>query len=436
MATKHQARQGLNLEVKQSQKLVMNPQMQQAIALLQLTNQQLTQMLAKEMEQNPFISFESHGGGGGGGKSAGQVIEETQTHTPSFQDYLAEQIRLNIKDEAIIAVGLSLTGWLDEDGYLRDPETEICAAHNLSPVQFHAVLEALQGLEPAGVFARDLSECLALQCKRAGLWDKHYETLLTHLDLLGKGDVEALAILCGVSVLRLREMIAIIRAYHPRPAALYEQEEVIIAAPDIIAVKEKGIWQAQLNEQTLPKVLVLEREWEAMAKRKTTEQERQFLKQNIGAAKWLRYAAQSRAATLLRVAQAIIAAQQNFLDKGMIALAPMTLRSIADATETHESTISRIVKAKLIATPHGVLPLRDLFSSGLNETSPKSVKAQIAKWIEQENRTSNATTLSDTQIALRLAQEGTPIARRTIAKYRAQLGIPPAHTRTRLARLD
>ena len=466
------------IALKQSQKLMMNPQMQQAIALLQLTNVQLGDMLKREMEQNPFLAFDANhyrdsegknpekavtvqgtSGAGlgrdvvavrvdfaaGSGEDVTAVLEQTLSESDSLSAHLMRQIGEEMRDRAEAALALDLVGWLDEDGYLRESDAEICAALQVGAALLAATLDRLRRLTPAGIFARNLADCLTLQLDAAGLLTPAHEAVLARLDLLGRGDLAALAAEAGLTAETLAPVLQSIRAMDPRPAAGFGAAAAPLQAPDIIVLEGEAGWQAYLNEATLPSVLVLERDWEDMAARKMTDDERAFMKANVQSARWLRKATQQRAATLLRVARAVAGRQQGFFNDGPVALQPLGLRDIAEELELHESTVSRSAAAKLVQTPNGVFRLKDLFSNALGgptagsagrnaaPVSAAAVRARLAGWLAAENAAEAV--LSDDALADRLAEEGIAVARRTVAKYRKALNIPSSAARRRAARI-
>lgn len=466
------------LQIAQKQKLMMNPQMRQAIELLQLTNTQLTDMLKREMEQNPFLAFDAdhfreagHGEApravtvtGSDGSRLNDKIEavrvdfaqsESADVTAMLENraadegglraHLIRQIGEEMRDPAQAALALELTGWLDADGYLRESDAEILAHFNIQPSLLAATLAQLQGFSPAGVYARNLADCLGLQLRAAGAWTATHQALLDNLDVLGRGDMAALARAVDVSVDALPPLLQAIRALDPRPAAAFDADQSAPAQPDVIVLEGKGGWQAYLNEDSLPSVLVLERDWEEMAARKITDAERNFMKANVQSARWLRKATQQRAATLLRVSRAIVARQQGFFIDGPAVLAPMGLRDIADDIEMHESTVSRSVAGKLVQTAAGQFALKDLFSVALGASgktaagknvktvSAQAVKARLAGLIAAENAPEGV--LSDDALVEILAQEGIVVARRTIAKYRKNLNIASSSARRRAAKI-
>ncbi len=436
----------LRLEIKQSQKLKMNPQMQQAIALLQLTNVQLTDMLKKEMEQNPFLAFDAADYGDRQGGARGVVSQvpdlgQIEARRDSLSAHIVRQIGTLFADADERRLAVELSGWLDEGGFLRESDTDICAHFAVSSEVLSTLLTRLREIEPVGLFARNLADCFAVQLQNQGVYDAAYEVLLADMGRLGQGDLAGFAAACGVDEARLMEMIASLRALTSNPAADYEVDETLLRPPDIFVRREEVraavVWHAALNEETLPQVLVLERDWEAMAQRKLSDAERDFMKNNIASARWLRHAAHQRAATLLRVAEAVVVQQQRFMSEGFSGLLPLRLRDIAATLEVHESTVSRTVVGKLIATPHGVVALKDLFSVALSGAgnarvvSGAAIRARMVQLIAAEG----SAVLSDAGLTAALGDEGIVLARRTVTKYRERLNIPTSGLRRRALKL-
>ncbi len=463
------------IEIKQSQKLMMNPQMQQAIQLLQLTNVELTAMLKREMEQNPFLAFDANhyrdtqntdaperavalestsAVGLGADVTAVRVdfaAPEASSHMAQqaqeegLSGHLMRQIGEEIRDRDRALLAAELVGWLDEDGYLREADAEICATLSVDQGLLNATLAACRGFTPAGVFARSLADCMALQLAAQENLTPTHQALLDNLALLGQGDVAGLAAAAGIAAEDLPPYLQAIRSLDPRPAAGFGDTDTSVAAPDIIVLEGDAGWQAYLNEENLPHVLVLERDWEDMATRKITDEERAFMKANVQSARWLRKATQQRAATLLRVARAIVEHQQAFFADGMTALKPLVLRDIAEVLELHESTVSRSSAGKLVQTPSGVFHLKDLFSTaprgagavqaGDNKApvSAAAIKARLAQLIGAEDALNGV--LSDEALVAMLGEEGVNLARRTVAKYRILLDIPSSAQRRRAAKI-
>ena len=465
------------IEIKQSQKLMMNPQMQQAIKLLQLTNGQVTELLKREMEQNPFLALDETQYRGSEGKSPERAVTVQGTSgaglgsdvvavrvdfaapssgdAPShdltgrlvehetLQGHISKQIGEEIRDADVAALALELVGWLDEAGYLRESDAEICATLHVPQALLDETLAACRHLTPAGVFARNLADCLKLQLAASGQLGAAHELVLDDLALLGKGDLTALAEKTGLDAEALMPVLQAIRACDPRPGAAFSDTEKGVAAPDVIVLRGDAGWQAFLNEATLPSVLVLERDWEEMATRPMKAEERAFMKANVQSARWLRKATQQRAATLLRVARAIVAHQQGFFDDGMVALQPMVLRDIAEPLELHESTVSRSSSGKLVQTPNGVFYLKDLFSTAVGSAaagggnakpiSSAAIKARLLEILADEEP--HTKVLSDDALVDLLAEEGVVLARRTVAKYRKALNIASSAQRRSAAKI-
>ncbi|MBL6761916.1 MAG: RNA polymerase factor sigma-54 [PS1 clade bacterium] len=479
------------LQLSQTQKLMMNPQMRQAIELLQLTNVQLVDMLKREMEQNPFLAFDAdhfrdaghttaadegpravtidgtsgvglsdkveavrvdfalqHIGGGEGGDITA-MLENRAADEGGLNGHILHQIGEEIADREVAALAVELTGWLDEDGYLREGDDEVCQTIGVEAAVLRETLAQVQAFTPAGVFARNLADCLRLQLQAAGNWTPTYQALLDNLDVLGRGDMAALAEAMGVAADALPPYLQTIRGLDPRPAAAYDTATTTLAQPDVIVLEGNAGWQAYLNEDSLPSVLVLERDWEEMAARKITNEERNFMKANVQSARWLKKATQQRAATMLRVARAIVARQQAFFSRGLAALEPMGLRDIAEDIEMHESTVSRSVAGKLVQTANGQFGLNDLFSvavgaqgapggagaSGGNTkiVSAQAVKAHVAAMVAAEDALTGV--LSDDALVALLAEKGIVVARRTVAKYRGALNIASSAQRRRAAKI-
>lgn len=471
------------LEISQKQKLMMNPQMRQAIELLQLTNVQLADMLKREMEQNPFLAFDAahfreagHGdapravtvdgksaaglsdkieavrvdfaapdhSGEGGHVSA--MLENRAADTGGLSSHILQQIGEEMTDRDMAALAIELTGWLDDDGYLRESDAEICQTIGVAADLLQATLTRLQSFSPAGVFARNLGDCLSLQLRASGDWTPRHQALLDNLDILGRGDMASLTSAMGIESDALPPYLQAIRALDPRPAAGFDTPDTTLALPDVIVLAGDSGWQAYLNEDSLPSVLVLERDWEEMAQRKITDEERNFMKTNVQSARWLKKATQQRAATLLRVSRAIVAHQQGFFSGGMAALLPMGLRDIAEEIDMHESTVSRSVAGKLVQTAEGQFSLKDLFSGAIGgkqsgsqqgganvkTVSAQAVKARLAALVAGEDA---AQVLSDDALVALLAGEGIVLARRTVAKYRKALKIPSSAQRRRAAKI-
>lgn len=296
-------------------------------------------------------------------------------------------------------------------------------------------LEQCQRLDPPGLFARSLSECLALQLAERDRLDPAMATMLDHLDLLAHRNYAALGRLCGLDQPDIIDMVAEIRALNPKPAEGFANSVSQTIVPDVL-VRSDGTdgWSIQLNQDTLPRILINRSYHAAVRQAARTPEDRNYLSDRLASASWLVKALDQRANTILRVASEIVRQQSGFLHRGITGLKPLILRDIAEAIDMHESTISRVTSNKFIATPRGIFELKYFFTTALGSTagetahSAETVRHRIKTLIAAE--TPNQV-LSDDRIAAMLGKDGIDIARRTVAKYREGMSIPSSTRRRR-----
>lgn len=448
-----------SLHLRQSQNLVMTPQLQQAIKLLQLSNLELREYLENELINNPLLEAEdshlapvkedirdsyandrtlaSSTVSNANATSPDTILEKTLADEETLRDHLSNQLFMTFPQGRRRAIGLYLIDRLDEQGYLRESVEELAASLGAKAEEIKSVLEAVKKFEPVGVFAADLSECLALQLEDKGALDAPMRCLLDHLDLLGKGEVKALADKCGVNMTYMQDMVAEIRRLNPRPAGEYEHFTVQTVVPDVHmtpnAKHEGGGWRVELNTQTLPKVLVNQEYYTVVAAQARRDSDKEYLNAQLQSANWLVRAMDQRAQTILKVASAILEEQSAFFLFGIEYLKPMTLNDIAKEIDMHESTVSRVTTNKYIETPRGIFPLKFFFGSGVTGDNgvmhaAESVKSKIKALIETETL---KTILSDDALVDLLKVDGIDIARRTVAKYREEAGIGSSVQRRR-----
>jgi RNA polymerase sigma-54 factor len=488
------------LELRQSQSLVMTPQLMQAIKLLQLSNLDLAAYVEDELERNPLLERDERPEGEpadpavaeaepAGAESEtpldgaldktgdfdtdltnvypddpGPVAERQATAPPdgdpwqvspmrqpaqtedynleafvaeerTLADHLTEQLGLQAQDHALRAVGRALIDEIDEAGYMRGDLAEI-AARLGAPIKLaEEALGLIQSFDPAGVGARDLAECLAIQLRERDRLDPAMAALLKHLDLLARRDFPALRRVCGVDEDDLAEMIAEIRALNPRPGAAFGSAPVQPIVPDVtVRQGPDGGWMVELNTSTLPRVLVNQNYYTTVARSSRKEAEKAFISDCLQSANWLVKSLDQRAKTILKVASEIVRQQDAFLVHGVEHLRPLNLRSIASAIGMHESTVSRVTSNKYIATPRGIFELKYFFSASIASAeggeghSAEAVRHRIKTLIEEESRDA---VLSDDTIVQVLRSAGIDIARRTVAKYRESLRIPSSVQRRR-----
>ena len=495
------------LELKQSQSLVMTPQLQQAIKLLQLSNIELADYVETELERNPLLerddvrpeaeaqqNAEAQSGGSEGTLDETLKREDfgTTTDLDAGRDdvYGDAEERPEPRDgatsaaaplsdwsrvgqgraaegdedfEATVAAEQTLKGHLelqlaiaalppgqrfiaevliesvDEAGYLRADLDEIATRLSAEPGECEAVLAVLQGFDPAGVFARDLAECLTLQLKERNRYDPAIAAILGRLDLVAKRDLAALSSLCGLDASEVSDMIAEVRTLNPKPGLAFGSDPVQPVVPDVyVRESADGSWQIELNSDTLPRVLVNARYYAEVNGRARSREEKTYLTDCLNNANWLVKSLDQRARTIIKVSTEIVRQQDAFLTHGIRHLRPLNLRGIADAIGMHESTVSRVTSSKYMATPRGVFELKYFFTAAIAAVdggeahSAEAVRDRIRELIENEAEN----VLSDDRIVTILGKQGIDIARRTVAKYREALRIPSSVERRRLKQVE
>lgn len=378
----------------------------------------------------------------------GQVIEESVSESQTLQAHL----RAQIGDENLVAsirnTCLALIEWVDEQGYLREDDKELTETLGIDFYDLDEALGFCRKLLPAGVFARSMPDCLSLQLRDRGLWTPAHDVMLANLDMVMKADLSKLARRCDISPAQLDKMIHDLRALDPHPARAFETDVFQTRPPEVLVTKDPRTqtgWRVELNEETLPRLVVQTGYWEELAAKKMSKDDRKYLQTQYQSGQWLVRAMSQRAATLLQVAQEICCRQKGFLEKGVQALRPMVMRDIAEELDVHESTVSRVVANKLMQTPRGVFEMKYFFNTairassdvgdGSGEVSSHAVRARITELIEGELQQGAKKVLSDEAIAKALKAEGMTIARRTVAKYREAMRLPDSAARKRTAKL-
>ena len=458
------------LELRQGQSLVMTPQLQQAIKLLQLSHLDLAAYVERELEQNPLLEREETEVDSGAGEAPARADDagdaasddwprdgeatafaavggklgaadgdpDAGAHLSSEQslrDFLLQQLQVDVPDPTDRMIGLHLIDQLDETGYLAADLPALGAMLGCAVARIEATLERLQRFEPAGIFARDLRECLALQLADRDRLDPAMATLLDNLDLLGRRDFTGLKRRCRVDDDDLQEMIAEIRALDPKPALAFDHKMPDPVVPDVFVRRQsRGRWLVELNNDTLPRILVNRHYYSRVSSEAHGKDARDYLNECFQSASWLVKALHQRATTILKVTEEIVRQQEDFLERGVQCLRPMTLRQIADAIELHESTVSRVTANKYLSTPRGNYELKYFFTSSISGTadgvthSAEAVRQRIKDLVDAETAGS---VLSDDSLVERLREDGIDIARRTVAKYREAMRIPSSVQRRR-----
>jgi RNA polymerase sigma-54 factor len=484
---------GQSLILTSRQTLAMTPQLQQAIKLLQFSHLELAVFIQQELEKNPLLSdgatddgpiveaetaaieapadtaealaavapalaeaderwtreFADRGGDGAATRVAQRddlpdALDFVAERPRSLASHVLAQIELIFSDAGERRIALKLAEGLDEAGYCRLESPAIAQALNVTGEVVDRVWTRLRQIEPAGLFSRTLSECLAAQLIERDRLDPAMKALLDNLDLVAAGELGQLRRRCGVDDEDLRDMLAELRTLDPRPGQAFDFEPIQPVAPDLFLTPardpetgEEG-WHIELNSDSLPKVLVDRNYHAILMKGARAKPDRDFVAERFQSANWLVKTLEQRATTILKVAREIVRQQDGFFRHGVKALRPLVLRDIAIATELHESTVSRVTSNKYIATPRGIFELKYFFTSSLPARTPgavvssESVRSRIRHLVGAENA---HRPLSDDRLVDLLKGEGVEIARRTVAKYRDAMRIPSSAERRRLGRL-
>jgi RNA polymerase sigma-54 factor len=372
---------------------------------------------------------------GGGADGEAPNLEAYAAAQVTLAEHLERQAAIILTDIGDLMIGRALIDALDEAGYLTISAVEVAERLGASLERVETVLRKMQSLEPTGVFARNLAECLKLQLVERDRFDPAMEALVADLPLLAKRDYAQLRRVCGVDDDDLSDMIAEIRRLEPKPGRPFGTSPAQLAIPDVfVDAAPDGGWRIELNSDALPRVLVNETYAATIKKNMARETDRAFVATNLQNANWLTKSLEQRARTILKVAAEIVRRQDAFFAEGVIGLKPLNLRMVADAIGMHESTVSRVTSNKFIRTPRGLFEMKYFFSTSIASNSygeahsAESVRFKIKQMIDSEDP---GDVLSDDVIVARLKAADIVIARRTVAKYRDSLRIPSSVDRRR-----
>ena len=475
-------KQGLQLRL--SQQLAMTPQLQQAIRLLQLSTLELQQELQQALESNPLLEqIDTHEeidtretqdsetldtadaleqkempeeltldaswdtiytAGTPSGTSGDYIDDELPVYqgetTQTLQDYLMWQVELTPFSDTDRAIATSIVDAVDETGYLTVPLEDILESMGDEEIdidEVEAVLKRIQRFDPVGVAAKDLRDCLLIQLSqfdKTTPWLEEARLIISdHLDLLANHDFRTLMRVTRLKEDVLKEAVNLIQSLDPRPGQSIQTGEPEYVIPDVLVRKHNGHWTVELNSDSIPR-LQINQHYASMCNNARNDGDSQFIRSNLQDAKWLIKSLESRNDTLLRVSRCIVEQQQAFFEQGEEYMKPMVLADIAQAVEMHESTISRVTTQKYLHSPRGIFELKYFFSSHVNtegggEASSTAIRALVKKLIAAENP---AKPLSDSKLTSLLSEQGIMVARRTVAKYRESLSIPPSNQRKQL----
>lgn len=379
--------------------------------------------------------WKSASGGSSMSSSDGFDVGDMAAAAITLREHVGEQVALAFTDPAARLIASELADGLDEAGYMRADMAEIAARLGTDRTAVTNALAVCQTFEPAGIFARDLAECLSLQLAVRDRLDPAMKALIANLELLARRDFQTLKRICGVDEEDLLDMLAEIRALDPRPGMAFSggASDAIIADVEVRAAND-GSWVVELNAETLPRVLVDHIYFAQVSPHAKNQTEKDFLAECLQNANWLTRSLDQRAKTILKVASEIVRQQDAFLVHGVRHLKPLNLRMVADAIGMHESTVSRVTANKYMLTPRGVFELRYFFtasiasSGGGDAHSSEAVRDRIKQLIDEEKPVD---VLSDDAIVDMLRENGVDIARRTVAKYRESMNIPSSVQRRR-----
>ena len=476
---------GPGLHIRQAQTLVMSQQLQQAIKLLALSNLELESVIAEELAKNPLLEVRPGEGGqpegvvvredretgeeahdpagsdqliaalqgeadspldmdwreaaldtdsfadvGGGGSDEGFDFDRLEAGGSSLSEHLLAQ--LHGTGGAIGRIAEAIVNELEETGYLETPLRVVAEAMEASEREAELALGLVQSLDPAGIAARSLEECIALQAKAADRYDPAMARLIANLDLLARGQMRDLKRICGVDDEDLADMVAELRAYDPKPGCRFAaRDEAGASEPDVLVKRSLGGWTVELNAATLPRLLINRRYHAELKAGPQDKASRAWLSECLASASWLVKALDQRARTIMKVASEIVRRQQGFFEAGVAAMRPLTLREVAEAIEMHESTVSRVTQNKYLLCDRGMFELKYFFGSGVGSgdgegAAAEAVKAAIGKLIAAETEI-----LSDDDLVDLLQIQGFDVARRTVAKYREAMGVGSSIQRRR-----
>jgi RNA polymerase sigma-54 factor len=490
-----QLSQSVNLKQKQS--LIMTPQLQQAIKLLQLSNLELSQHLQEQVDENPFLELsepanseevpnvsEDRTGDDSataeastnlstlGDSSAlasdptehsdfenrfdSSIVDAPKNNNSSapfdgdfdaisnvssrdgFYPNLFKQLNLMIEDPRQRLIAGHFVNVLEPTGWIGMTVAEVAVACGSKEEEAEAVLEKLQTFEPTGLFARNFADCLRLQLNEQNLFSNEFAILLDNLDLLGRGEIKRLARLIKGVPEDVMEMLKTIRTLNPKPGEFLGIDYLEMPSPDVIVKRRADGWAVELNRSTLPAVIINEGYADMLAKRRLDEDAKSYSTGALNNARWLKRAVEQRNSTTLKISAEIIRQQTNFLEKGLDYLKPLSLRDVAQAVGMHESTVSRVTTGLLIATPRGGIPLKSFFSVNIasRDSDSDTSAAAVRNLVKRLiSQEQPGKPLSDEAISKMISEQGIDLARRTVAKYREMLNIPSSAQRRMQARL-
>lgn len=415
----------------QRQTMQMGGQMLTSLAILGMGSQDLAEHLAEQARSNPYLRYRAPAAFTARGGAVFDAVAAVAAHRPSLMAHVVAQIEMAFADPARRAIALRFAEALEPTGWLGQSVAAVAMASGVGQTRAEAVLRVLQGFEPAGLFARDLAECLTLQARDADILTWELQVALAHLPLLAQNRRAELAELCDCELSDIPGILRQIRQLNPKPGLAFDPAPLPVFPPDLIASRGPGGWQVSLNRATTPAITVRE---DRLPDGRADAAARAERRKALAEARALAQALERRGDTLLRTAAVLVARQSAFLDGGAAHLLPLTLDDVALELGLHASTISRAVSGRMIQTPLRALPLRMFFSRAVSAqdggegVSRDSAMAFVSRMVRAEDPQSP---LSDDAIVVLARQAGLQLARRTVAKYRCSLGLASSYERRR-----
>lgn len=469
-------RMGYGLHMEQTQKLIMTPELRQAITVLQLSSLELGLYIEQQLQENPLLEINEEGQeadtevqepteGDDASEQAGEydmdwqeyfqdssdlgfpkvernpdqaeyTYENFLTQAPTMTEHLMFQLRLSRCKNSERVIGEYLIGNIDGNGYLQTTVEDAARQLGVPAEEVERVLAIIQTFDPMGVGARNLEECLLIQVDQMGIKDSLLRQVIkNHLVDLAKGKIGRMAQVMGVTVQEIQRVADIIKTLDPKPGRNFSNpNDTRYIVPDIVLQKVEGEYVILVNDVSVPRIIINNTYRSVLNKdRNSDSKTRRFVESKLNAAAWLLRSIEQRRMTLYKVASCLVELQRDFLERGVKYLKPLNLKKVADIVGLHESTVSRATSNKYIQTPQGVLEMKYFFSSGLVNSAGSATSAESIKRIIQETVAAedSMNPLNDQKIVEMLKIRGIAISRRTVAKYRDEMGIAPIRKRKR-----
>lgn len=447
-----------DLTLNQTQKLIMTQQLQMAIKILQLPSIELNEYIQDQLVENPVLEVKSDDRSSDENKIDWTEVvknyeyedyddryqEEDENTSPlnfianetTLRDYLLFQLHLSVRESQDVQIGEYLIDNIDSAGYLRISDEDTAKLFNVSSERVSGIVKMIQKFDPSGIGSRNLEECLITQLSEKGSLTELLDIVVRkYLNEIGENRYSLIARELSITPKEAQEMGDIIKSLEPKPGRGFADNSTTrYIIPDIIIENMNGRYIVTVNEKSTPRLTINSYYRDILKNGNRDEQTREYVKRKLDSAAWLIKSIEQRRATIYNVVNSIVSFQKDFLDRGIEYLKPLTLRDVADSVGVHESTVSRAINGKYVQTPRGLYALKFFFTRGLGASygdniSSQRIKKSIRDIIGGEDQRKP---LSDQRITDMLNNDGINISRRTVAKYREEMGIPPTSKRKRI----